>query len=191
MGKKRKKVPESNSDSGSIFRKESEKPFFTRPEGLGEGKGLGATKSRMESALGEDLSEVRIHTDSAAEQLNRKQSSDAVTMGQDIAFGPGKFKPGSFEGDALLAHELAHTIQQKEASPDAAPKADHSPSLERDADTTAVGVLGRLFGRKKWSKTKAIQAHGLQHADDLLFWFKCDRARAAFLFWRTFSRHDG
>ena len=160
MGKKRKKKHDTGNEPGNIFRKEHEKPFFTRPEGLGEGQGLGASKSKMESALGEDLSDVRIHTDSAAEQLNKKQGSDAVTMGQDIAFGPDKFKPGTLEGDALLAHELAHTIQQKDATPNGVVKEDRSPNLERDANNTAASVLGRLFGRKSGAKAKPSRKAG-------------------------------
>ena len=154
MSKKRKKQTNSPVGSSDIFRKEQDTPFFTKPEGLGEGRGLGASKGKMESALGENLDDVRIHTDSAADRLNRKQNSDAVTMGQDIAFGSGKFQPGTLAGDALMAHELAHTVQQKGAIPTENPISDRSPALERDANNSAVGVMGRLFGRGKGAKAK-------------------------------------
>ena len=154
MGKKRKRKPDASGELPDVFRNSQEEPFFKKPEGLGEGKDLGQARSRMESALGEDLSDVRIHTDANAHTLNRKQNADAVTVGQDIAFGPGKYKPGTLAGDALLAHELAHTIQQKDANPISSPASERSTGLEKDANNTAAGVLGRLFGRKSGPKPK-------------------------------------
>jgi Domain of unknown function (DUF4157) len=71
----------------------------------------------MENALGADLGGVRIHTDARARGLNQRLQSRAFTLGSNIFFrdaGPDMTSSG---GQHLLAHELAHTIQQG-ASPE-------------------------------------------------------------------------
>lgn len=70
-----------------------------------------STRRELEERLGHDFSRVRVHTDRDAGQLTDALGADAVAVGQDILFGPGKFRPGTTEGDHLLAHELLHTVQ--------------------------------------------------------------------------------
>jgi hypothetical protein len=71
----------------------------------------------MEERFGQDLSGVRIHTGSAADEAARSLRSRAFTIGSDIAFKNGLYSPRSSEGRRLLAHELAHVIQQRNAAP--------------------------------------------------------------------------
>jgi hypothetical protein len=71
-----------------------------------------ATRSRMEPAFGADFSDVRIHADSEAAQLNQDLGAQAFTHGSDIYFNEGKYNPASQDGERLLAHELTHTVQQ-------------------------------------------------------------------------------
>jgi hypothetical protein len=59
-----------------------------------------------------DFSKVRVHTDDNAARLSRQLNAHAFAVGNDIFFGKDKFKPDSPEGRELIAHELAHTIQQ-------------------------------------------------------------------------------
>jgi len=59
-----------------------------------------------------DFSQVRIHTDSRAAESSRAVNARAYTVGQDIVFSAGSYAPGTEAGRRLLAHELAHTIQQ-------------------------------------------------------------------------------
>lgn len=70
------------------------------------------TRHRMEANFGRDLSGIRIHTDSLAVELTRALRAQAFAHGKDIYFNDGRFRPGSAEGDHLLAHEIAHTVQQ-------------------------------------------------------------------------------
>ncbi len=63
-------------------------------------------------ALGADFSNVRVHTDSQSDTLNRSLSAKAFTLGSDIFFSQGAYNPGSSSGQALLAHELTHVVQQ-------------------------------------------------------------------------------
>ncbi|SOE87094.1 protein of unknown function [Burkholderia sp. YR290] len=70
------------------------------------------TRAFMEQHLGYDFSKVRVHSNAAAEQSALNINGDAYTVGHDIVFGAGRFAPGSHRGRQLIAHELAHVIQQ-------------------------------------------------------------------------------
>jgi len=81
---------------------------------LGTGAALPEkTRRNMEHAFGADLRDLRIHTDAAAGASAEAQNANAYTLGRNIVFGPGRYAPGSAEGDHLLAHEVAHTMQQR------------------------------------------------------------------------------
>ena len=70
---------------------------------------IGRTAAR---GLGADLSRVRIHDDAAAAQTAAELGARAVTVGTDIAFGSGEYRPQDPAGRHLLMHELAHVAQQ-------------------------------------------------------------------------------
>jgi hypothetical protein len=71
-----------------------------------------ASRADMEARFGSDFSSVRIHTDARAAESAEAVSAHAYTVGSHVAFGAGRFTPGTREGRHLLAHELTHTIQQ-------------------------------------------------------------------------------
>jgi hypothetical protein len=73
-------------------------------------------QSEMGSGFGADFSNVRIHTNSQAVQMNKDLGAHAFTHGNDIYFNQGKYNPGTESGKHLLAHELTHTIQQGASS---------------------------------------------------------------------------
>ena len=76
----------------------------------GGGKPLPETvRSKMEAALGADFSAVRVHVGPQAERIG----AIAFTMGTDIYFAPGRYRPDSVHGQQLLGHELAHVVQQR------------------------------------------------------------------------------
>ena len=77
-------------------------------------------RALFESLLGVDLGSVRIHTGVAAMQTARALNARAYTVGPDIAFGSGQYRPGTDSGRRLLAHELVHTVQQRDTYPGAA-----------------------------------------------------------------------
>lgn len=66
----------------------------------------------MQTRFGADFSNVNIHTGSEATAMSRELSAKAFTVGNDIYFNEGQYQPGSNSGKHLLAHELAHTLQQ-------------------------------------------------------------------------------
>jgi hypothetical protein len=79
----------------------------------GKGNGLGSkTLSDMNAAFGVDFSNVNIHTNNEAIQMNSELRAQAFTHGSDIYFNSGKYNPDSDAGKQLLAHELTHVIQQ-------------------------------------------------------------------------------
>lgn len=82
------------------------------------GAALGsAERAYFEPRFGHDLSGVRIHTHSSAGRAARGIGALAYTHGQDIAFAPGQYRPGTPEGRRLLAHELVHTLQHSGGAP--------------------------------------------------------------------------
>jgi len=70
------------------------------------------TRDLMETRLGTDFSHVRVHTDERAAASACAVNALAYTVGNSIAFGPGRYAPQKDEGFRLLAHELVHTVQQ-------------------------------------------------------------------------------
>jgi hypothetical protein len=70
-------------------------------------------RERMEHRLGTAFTDVQIHTDVQADQFAQDIHAKAFTYGQDIFFRSGEFDPYSVSGQDLIAHELAHTIQQR------------------------------------------------------------------------------
>ena len=68
----------------------------------------GSVKGKLEAQLGADLGPVRVHTDI---QAVADIGALAFTLGADIFFAPGNFRPDSAEGLALLAHEATHVVQ--------------------------------------------------------------------------------
>ena len=102
---------------------------------LGAGHSLEAgVRGRMERAFGSSFDGVRVHTDSRAGSLADSLGARAFTVGSDVAFAGGEYRPGSLAGDALIAHELAHTIQQRGGTTAA-------DALESDADSAAFDAL--------------------------------------------------
>lgn len=85
---------------------------------LGPGRPLDpAVRHRMESAFGADFSPVRVHDDSAGARVSDGLNARAFTLANRIGFASGEYRPGSAAGDTLLAHELAHVVQQGHARP--------------------------------------------------------------------------
>ena len=93
--------------------------------------------ARLGNDLG-DLSDVRVHTDDQADKLNNAVSARAFATGTDVYFAQGEYNPGSAAGDKLIAHELAHVVQQRGAAA-SGPLTVSQPgdAMEREADSVA------------------------------------------------------
>jgi hypothetical protein len=95
---------------------------------------------------------VRIHTDEKADSLAGSIQAKAFTVGNDIAFAKGEYKPESSSGKHLIAHELGHVVQQGGGDNAAIQR---TSNIEATASTT---------GKGKNEKGKKIATMGL-HAD--------------------------
>jgi Domain of unknown function (DUF4157) len=101
-----------------------------------------ATRARMESRFGHDFSGVRVHTNATAARSADAIAADAWTVGRDIGFASGRYNPGTRLGDALLAHELAHVVQQGQRRESTGElKVDPSALAEREAEQHADAVM--------------------------------------------------
>ena len=72
-----------------------------------------ATRDFMETRFDHDFGTVRVHADSRAADSAAGMDAEAYTVGANVVFGHGAFQPGTAAGRRLLAHELAHVIQQQ------------------------------------------------------------------------------
>jgi outer membrane protein OmpA-like peptidoglycan-associated protein len=72
-----------------------------------------AIRAEMECRFDHDFGDVRIHSDAAAGRAATSLGAAAFTAGTDIAFAAGRYAPQTPEGRQLLAHELAHVVQQR------------------------------------------------------------------------------
>jgi hypothetical protein len=89
------------------------------------------TRALMESRFAYDFSRVRVHTDGAAAESARAVDAAAYTVKNHIVFASGRYQPRTASGLRLLAHELAHTVQQDRGQ---SRRAAHKGTLERGAE---------------------------------------------------------
>ena len=96
------------------------------------------TKAEMEGSFSADFSEVRVHTDGEAEQMNQELGAQAFTHGADIYFNKDKYRPDSLDGKRLLAHELTHTLQQDAV-------ARTKPDIQKEDEPTLAEMMEDLI----------------------------------------------
>src|SRR5215217_3565270 len=105
-----------------------------------------ATRAFMEPRFGHDFSRVRVHTDARAAESARAVDALAYTVGRGVVFGAGQYAPGTISGRRLLAHELAHTLQQGQddlSHNEALVTSEPGDVGEREATRVAGTVMGR------------------------------------------------
>ncbi len=104
-------------------------------------------RADMESRLGHDFGDVRVHDGSAAHDSARSVGAHAYTVGSDVVFQRHAFDPGSAAGRTMLAHELTHVVQQRQGPGDGTAAAggirvsDPSDRFEREAVANAERVM--------------------------------------------------
>ena len=108
-----------------------------------------ATRNFFESRFGQDFAHVRVHTDSKAVESASQLGARAYTVGGDIVFGEGMYRPETHGGQRLLTHELAHVVQQRIVQ---TPTGEMSASRDTDelqaemaVATLGWGGLGRYY----------------------------------------------
>lgn len=111
----------------------------------GSGEPLpGELRTKFESSLGADLGAVRVHTGADSVGAAQSVSARAYTVGNDIHFGAGQYNPSTSDGQHLIAHEVAHAVQQAGVARkvqfklEVSTPADH---LESEADHAASEMV--------------------------------------------------
>ncbi len=89
----------------------------------------GSVRSFFEPRFGHDFSKVRVHHDAQATESARAVNARAFTVGSNIIFGRGEYRPETEHGAWLLSHELSHVIQQGEAKPAPGHRLTRPPSI--------------------------------------------------------------
>ena len=145
------RAPEHPVTSGLIARKadgngvhDGAEDAVARASGSSGGSLPGTVMRKFESSLGADLSGVRVHTGGESQAAAGAVGAKAYTVGQDIHFGAGQYDPSSGAGEHLLAHEVAHTVQQQGGTPTRQNKlAVSTPfdAAEHEADSAADAMV--------------------------------------------------
>jgi hypothetical protein len=110
-----------------------------------------SVRARMERRLGDDFSDVRIHTGAEASRSAEAVEASAYTVGEDVVLRD-QVRPDTPEGERTLAHELTHVIQQRSGPVDGKEAAggikvsDPSDRFERAAEDVASGATGHASG---------------------------------------------
>jgi hypothetical protein len=139
-----------NSAVGSVLGEQEEETRSPVHDVVGSGGGqpLDAhTRADMEGRFGADFSDVRVHTDGAAQESARAVGAHAYTVGRDVVFQRDRYDPASPEGRTMLAHELTHVVQQRGGpvdgtqAPGGIRVSDPSDRFERDAAENAERIV--------------------------------------------------
>ncbi|HKE48699.1 MAG TPA: DUF4157 domain-containing protein [Rhodanobacteraceae bacterium] len=126
-------APERPRRAGPGHDRAAERPGEALPEGVRE---------FLEAEFETDLGDVRVHADQDAHRQSADLGASAFTAGREIYFAKGMYAPSSREGRALLAHEVAHVIQQRRAGAAGAaePLESDRHEAEREAEASAHAV---------------------------------------------------
>jgi hypothetical protein len=131
----------------------------------GSGNGLEAADQRFfEARFHHDFASVRVHADGEAGESARTLHARAYTLGSQVFFAPGQYRPGTTAGRRLLAHELSHVIQQDRMHSLEAGLIQRSPDDEKTGQKTldqegvtasdpvakkTAGIIDAVFQRNK------------------------------------------
>ncbi|MFF2370628.1 DUF4157 domain-containing protein [Agromyces sp. NPDC058110] len=106
-----------------------------------------AVRTDMESRLGADFGDVRVHTDAAAHESAKSVGANAYTVGSNVVFQRDAYDPGSLAGQTTIAHELTHVVQQRSGPVEGTPSgggvsvSDPGDRFERAASENATRVM--------------------------------------------------
>jgi outer membrane protein OmpA-like peptidoglycan-associated protein len=101
-------------------------------------------RAQLEPRFGHDFGNVRVHTDAAGAATAGALDARAYTVGSDVAFAAGQYAPETAAGRELIAHELAHVVQQARGgtTPDAEARADAAAGRALRGGTVDAAALG-------------------------------------------------
>lgn len=138
-----------HTGSRSVIPAGKGKDFFHALKTLdGTGKALPhKTRNFFENYFNADFGSVRVHAGNRADALANSVNAEAFTFGRNIIIGRGAYRPETQSGRKLLAHELAHVVQQKDA---------HGYSLPCNSENNATKAFLPIQRKSKTLKSKAF-----------------------------------
>lgn len=129
------------------------------------------TRASMSRSIGYDFSGVRIHTSAEADELSHDLKALAFTIGHDIFFRAGEYAPSSLQGQELLAHELAHVVQQSSGSMGAADRMTvNAPgdASEQAADAIARSTVSNQTVHDSSQARASVQREAVPEEEEIL-----------------------
>lgn len=115
LGRQRASAPHARRDPVTVTAETEAEALSGQEAGVlsSGGQPLQAgVREDMERRFGHNFEAVRVHADNEAASRARRSGAKAYAFGTQLVFAPGRYAPGTEEGRALLAHELAHVLQQ-------------------------------------------------------------------------------
>jgi len=129
-----------------------------------------AIQQDMGQRFNHDFSHVRVHTDSKAAESARAVNAQAYTVGQHVAFASGQYAPASPQGKRLLAHELAHVVQQsgsrtllQRAETDTVPGCTALKDTQKEVDDKVNASLAAARATAGTPPSGAAVARGIEN----------------------------
>ncbi|HWM89212.1 MAG TPA: DUF4157 domain-containing protein [Thermoanaerobaculia bacterium] len=122
------------------------------------------TRAAMESRFGHDFGSIRIHTGPEAARSAEGLGAHAYTLGLDVRFGEGRYRPDRPEGQALIAHELEHVVRAGARGPQV-PRLQPDPATDHEANLRKILARGQVA---KLEQYLAANPASIGVAEDLL-----------------------
>jgi len=123
------------------------------------------TRAFAEPRFGHDFSRVRVHADAEAADSARAVNALAYTVGHHIVFGTGQYTPWSSAGRRLLAHELAHVVQQG-GSATTPPVQLHVNQVNDRFEKEADGIADSIMSAKSGFRAQLASASGADLSEE-------------------------
>ena len=132
------------------------------PTGVGHGLDPD-TRAFMEPRFGHDFSHVRVHTDAPAALAAHAVGAAAFTSGRHISFAAARYDPDNGLGRALLAHELAHVVQQTGSGTERSNSSEGALEVEADAaaDSVSRGEIAPLLSAAQTGIQRRVEMRGV------------------------------
>lgn len=134
------------------------------------------TRALMESRFGHNFGGVQVHTDGRAADSARAVQAKAYTVGDHVVFGAGRYQPYTQTGRQLIAHELAHVVQQQHIGP----TLQRAPLAPSTFDTSTAGMHER--SARAYAEATGVQDQpGMQYTAGYAAWLAGEADKYKFL----------
>ncbi|WP_320045519.1 DUF4157 domain-containing protein [uncultured Desulfobacter sp.] len=125
----------------------------------------------MEERFGYDFSQIRVHSDKKAADSARAVNARAYTVGRDVVFGDREYVPDTYEGRSLIAHELAHTVQQSTAKHTLLQRDNNAETLQKVTKENIAGIVIEQLLDYRGQVEAGIRNWSPPKSDDSAAWF--------------------